>query len=543
MIFITNLTGHRSRRHGLRLTPLLLGVAMSVGPAAPACADTLVDAVEAAYANNPTLVQQRYRQKSTNESYVQTRGQYGPSLSLQAVGTYEYEKFRTQSGDSNQGSATLVLNQSVYSGGRFRGQLAQARSNVLASQEDLRRVEGEVVRAVISAYASVLRDEQRLYVSLENVAALKDQLDERRARRNVRDATITDVAQSDARLAAGEVQVANAQAQLEISRGEYVRVVGRAPVDLQPMPELEGLPMSIDEAFAIADEENANLTAARHAEEASRANIAAQRGEQRPSATINVRAGKTGVLSPFDRHDLQTNVLAQVTITQPLFRAGEIRSRIRQAQDQNNVAQAVVDGERRQAFQDVVLAWNQLTAARVAVVSGRRQVEAAQIAFAGMRREEQNGLRTTTDVLNAEQELASAQLNLLSNRAQEYVSRATLLLAMGKLDARTINSAIPVRDPDAEFRNVRWRGISPTEPVAMLLDRIGSASPYAKPRQDLRGANQPKPTGSAPLPPTPARTQSTEPLTPISESVLVPADKIPATLGDYGNPPPRNERP
>jgi len=522
---------------------MLLGVAAAAWPAGLLHAETLMDAVEAAYATNPTLVEQRYRQKSTNETYVQTRAQYGPTLSLEAVGDYQYQELHSRELDSNRGTFTLNARQTIYNGGRYRGQLAQARANVRGSQEALRRVEGEVVRNVIAAYAGVIRDRDRVAVARENVQALRDQVAERKAKRRVRDVTVTDVAQSDARLASGEIQLANAQAQLEVSLGDYLRIVGREAGDLQPLPDLGELPATIDEAFAIADDENANLGVARFAEEAARANVATQRGGKRPTASISAQAGKTGTLSPFDRHNLATEVVAQITITQPLFQAGAISSKIRQAQDQNNAAQAALDGERRQAFQDVVIAWNQLAAARVAVVSGRRQVEAAQITFAGMRHEEENGLRSTTDVLNAEQELASAQLNLLNSRATEYIARASLLLAMGRLDARTVNSAIPARDPDAEFKKVRWRGISPTEPVAQLLDHVGSASPYAPPKKDLSGSQQPRPSGSPALPPTPSKAYTDTPLTPISKSQLVPADQLPAMVGDYGNPPPRNEEP
>jgi len=529
------------KRHRLAL---LLSAAALLHAAAPASAETLMDAVEAAYARNPTLVEQRYRQKSTNESYVQTRSLYGPTLSIQATGNYDYTNRRNlPSTDRNEGELAVVARQSVYTGGRQRGALAEARANVRVSEEVLRRVEGEVIRNVISAYASVLRDEQRLAVARENVVVLRAQFAERQARRKVRDATITDVAQSDARLAAGEAQLANAEAQFAISRGEYLLVVGHEPIDLKPLPDLPGLPVSIDEAFSAADADNANLTAARFSEEASRANIAEQRGNQRPTATISAQAGKLGELSPFDRRDYRTEVTAQITITQPLFQGGAIRSRIRQAQDLNNAAQAVVDSERRQALQDVVLAWNQLAASRVAVASGLRQVEAAQIAFAGMQREERFGLRSTIEVLNAEQELASSQLSLLGNRFQEYVARAGLLLAMGKLDARTVNSAIPAKDPEAEFRKVRWRGVSPTEPAAMLLDRIGSASPYAPPKKDLRGADQPKPTGQTAMPPLPDRTIAEQPLVPITQSQLVPADKLPENVRHYDATPGSTEKP
>ncbi len=493
-----------------------------------------MDAVDAAYGTNPTLVQQRYRQQSTNESFVQTRAQYGPSLSLTANAFYDYTELRGTTIESQKnGNAQLVLRQSIYSGGRNRGALEQARANVRGSIEQLRRVEGEVVQNVIIVYSAVMRDQQRLDVARENVLVLREQLNAGRARRKVRDVTITDVAQSDARLASGEVQLANAEAQLEISRGEYLRVVGHEPGALAPLPELPGLPASIDEAFAAADTENANLMVARHAEEASRANIATQRGNQRPSAQLQASVGKAGSLEPIRSRDFATQFSAQVSITQPLFQAGTIRSRIRQAQDLNSVAQAAVDGERRQALQDVVLAWNQLNASRVAVVSGTRQVEAAQIAFAGMQREESYGLRSTIEVLNTEQELASAQLSLLSSRFQEYVARSALLLAMGRLDARTVNSAIPAKDPEAAFKKVRWNGMTPIEPVAMILDHVGSAKLYPKRKPDLRRTDQPKPTGSPALLPTPDQRFTAQPLVPIMNSPLVPADKLPAGVQHY----------
>jgi outer membrane protein len=528
-----------SRLSGHRL--LLLGAAALMAAPVPAAAETLMDAVAAAYAGNPTLVAQRYRQKSINENYVQTRAQYGPSLSVTAGARYDYSKLRASETSSKSGNAALNLRQQVYSGGRVRGQLEEARANVLASQEQLRRIEGETVQNVIIVYAAVLRDQRRLEVARENVEVLREQLDARRARRRVRDVTITDIAQADARLAAGETQFANAEAQLAISRGEYLRVVGREPVDLAPLPELPGMPVSIDEAFDIAESENANLAAARRIEEASRANIASERGNQRPTAAIQAQAGKVGDIDPLRTRDFRTEVAAQVTITQPLWQGGAIRSRIRQAQDQNNVQQAVVDGERRQALQDVVLAWNQLGSSRIAVVSGTRQVEAAQIAFAGMGREESYGLRSTIEVLNAEQELASAQLQLLSARFQEYVSRSSLLLAMGRLDARTVNSAIPAKDPSAEFKRVRWRGMLPTDPAMMLLDHVGSAKLYPKRKPDLRGKNQPKPTGQPDLPATPDKRFTDAPLLPIKESPLITSDKLPDSVKHYETAPTREE--
>jgi len=537
MTFTITLFGSPNPRRSVRRIALLASAGALLFGGAGAAAETLMDAVTAAYGSNPDLVAQRFRQKAQNEVYVQTRAQYGPQLSLSATAQYNYTKYgdalsriRGRSTDANQGDLSLNLRQPVYTGGRVRGALAEARANVRASEETLRRAEGQIVREVIVAYAAVLRDRQRLDVARQNVMVLHDRMAETRARRRVTDVTVTDLAQADLRLAAGESQLANAESQLAISEGEYLRIVGNSAGELAPLPTLPGLPDSIDEALTIADAENALLERARFTEEASRANIAEQRGNQRPTATISAEARKVGQLSPFNRHDYDTDVVASITVTQQLFQAGAIRSRIRQAQADNSADQAAVDAERRQALQDVVTAWSALSSNRVAVVSGTRQVESAQVAFAGMQREERFGLRSTIEVLNAEQELASSQLGLLGNRFQEYVSRADLLLAMGRLDARTVNAAIPATDPDAEFERVRSRGMLPIEPVVMMIDHVASASPNSKRKPDLRGANQPKPTTAPKLPPQPSAAYLEKTMVPITQSPLLSPDQLPPSL-------------
>ena len=68
MIFDIDRTGNRHMCKTLRCSPLTWGLAAALYAHAPASAETLIDAVNAAYATNPTLVEQRYRQKGTNET-------------------------------------------------------------------------------------------------------------------------------------------------------------------------------------------------------------------------------------------------------------------------------------------------------------------------------------------------------------------------------------------------------------------------------------------------------------------------------------------
>src|ERR1700761_6342916 len=67
---------------------LLAGAAVAAG-GAPACAETLADALSLAYQTNPNLLAQRATQRALDENYVQARSGYRPTLSFQGSATYE----------------------------------------------------------------------------------------------------------------------------------------------------------------------------------------------------------------------------------------------------------------------------------------------------------------------------------------------------------------------------------------------------------------------------------------------------------------------
>lgn len=491
--------------------------------------ESLAEAMRKAYANNPNLREQRLRQKSVNEDYVQTRAQYGPSVSLSAAGNYDFLRGRTTLRLLDQRTASATLNQPLYSGGRLRGALDSQLANVRRSQESLRQIEADTVQAVIQVYAGVLRDHQRLVVGQENIKVLQEQLREVTARRKVEDATLTDLAQADSRLAQAESQLASLQAQYDISRGQYLEVVGELPVDLEPLPELDGLPTSFDEALKLAETGNFTLNAARYAERASAARLASRKGEQRPTLSFVTQVGALENETASSLRATQTQVYAGLTLSQSLFAGGAVRSRIRQARDLNEADQVAIDGARRSALQDVVVAWSQLAAARLSLTASLRQVSAAQVAFKGAQKERQYGFRTVIEVLNAEQELQSAQLNLLQTRFNEYVARASLLSAMGQLNAQTVDPTIEPYDAEGEFDRVRNIGATPFEPIARTIDRIGSANPRPKTSAALTGDGIPAPGEVRALPPALDPQAIDEALTPISAHLVVaPSPSAPA---------------
>jgi outer membrane protein len=291
-----------------------------------AASETLADAVALAYQSNPTLQAQRAQLRALDESYVQARQGYRPTAD--ASGSVSYQNISGPlDQETNSAGATLSATQPLYTGGRVTNAVNAAEADILSGREQLRQIEASVLLSVIQAYVDVRRDFQSLGIRQENVAVLRRQLEESRARFEVGEITRTDVAQSEARLAAAQSLLASAQAQLAISRSNYAAVVGQNPGDLEPEPTLI-LPATLDEAFDTAQQVNPAIRSAAFSEQASRSRVAAARADLGPTVGLRTQLGYSGALDPLDRRDFSRQFSASAVVSQPLYAGGLRRSRI-----------------------------------------------------------------------------------------------------------------------------------------------------------------------------------------------------------------------
>ena len=500
-----------------------------LGAAFPASAETLADALALAYQNNPTLQAQRAAQRALDENYVQARTGWRPTLNFSgawsysetatpgvvaaALGSFDRNGDGIVDGAGRQDAAItrggLTFTQPLWTGGRVAAAVNAAHADVLAGRENLRRTEAQVMASVITAYADTRRDQEALRIRQENVNVLTRQLQESQARFDVGEVTRTDVAQSQARLSQAQALYQQAVAQLAITRATYATLVGQNPGELAPEPSLAYLlPTDPDEAYKIAEEHNPQLRAQQFTERASRARVAGARADRMPTvgaqATLDFRNQVREEVWERDFYTRGSSLGVQVTV--PLFSGGLTSSRIRQAVERNNADRITVEGVRRNVLQGVTQFWSQLIAARANISSAEEQVRAARIAAEGTRQEQQVGLRTTIDVLNAEQELRQAELNQVTSRRDEYVAAANVLATMGRLEGRNLVPSVPQYDAAKNFRKLRitW-GWVPWEEAVGIVDSVATPwpakAPVEKPDETpIAPGLQPAP-GIAPPPP------------------------------------------
>lgn len=471
---------------------------LSGGLAPPARSDTLRDALTLAYQTNPTLQSERAQLRALDESYVQATAGYRPSASASVQYNYSKNPDTFQS-EYDTASAAVTINQPIYTGGQVTAQVRAAMADILSGRQKLRETEAEVLQQVIQAYVDVRRDQQGLKIAQRNVELLNHQLEETQARFAVGELTRTDQAQAEARLARSHAQLATAEAELAISRANYNAVVGQSPGDLEPEPALSVLPSTLDEAFAVADRDNAGILAADFAERAAAARVAQAKAAGRPTFSLSATIGDSGVTAPSDYVLAQgqipgvygQNITASAVFTQPLFTGGMNSSRIREALEDDNVQRIAVETARRQTTQAVAQSWYQLTANQANVAADEKQVSSDQVAFEGAREEAQAGLRTTIEVLNAEQELQAAEQALVVARHDEYVAGAALLSAMGRLEVKTLLAGVPIYDAQRAFNKIRSSGPSlPWDGVIAAVDALGAPRADTAPAQPAQAGGK-----------------------------------------------------
>lgn len=434
--------------------------------AAPAQADNLREALAEAYNTNPTLEAARANQRATDETVAISRAPGLPSANITAT----HIEFIQQSANSftaperNLSIAPQLL-VPVYSGGAVRNGVKAARNRVEAGQADLRNTESAIFSQVVAAYMDVLRTEALAALAANNVAVLRTNLEATSDRFQIGDLTITDVAQSRSRLAVAEGDLRLAEANLIAAREAYIRLVGRAPGELEAPPPLPGLPDTVGEAIVSALENNPNLIAAKERAEAAGFDTKAAGAGRLPTVGVFVNGeysdffGTLGgpVAAQFAQSEKTANAGVRVTI--PLFQGGLPAARQRQAGARESAALEDVIASERQIIAETRATWSNWQAANAVIKSAQAAVEAAELSLEGVRAENSIGNRTIIEVLNAEQELVAARAQLVTARRNAYVAGFNLLALMGRAEARDLNldTGGVLYDPTVNFERVHDR--------------------------------------------------------------------------------------
>lgn len=438
-----------------------------------AIAESLSEALARAYQTNPTLDAQRASQRATDENVPQALSGWRPTVTTGASVGFIDSTTRTRgplgnstnSFSTNPSNFNIGLGQPVFSGFQTVNSTRQAEAGVMAGRGQLSATEQQVLLQGVQSYMNVIRNRRILDLRRSNVQVLREELRSTKARFEVGDNTRTDVAQAEARLAQSQSILTTAEANLAISVGLYIQVIGQAPGKLTfPQTADRLFPKSIDGAIQLAELNNPAVITSEFAEKAQGFAVEVAKGNLMPSASINAQYSHASRTNDNVLWNENFTITGQLSV--PIYQGGGEYASIRQAKQVRNQRQIEIAETRRSVRENVVRSWNQLVAARDTVTSAKEQVRAQTLAYQGVKLEADAGTRTTLDVLNAEQELVSARVAVVEAEVDAVIASYAVAASVGRLTAVDLSLPVAVYDPRVYYDKVRnkWIGLDTPNP-------------------------------------------------------------------------------
>jgi len=417
----------------------------------------LVDVLRYAYENNPTLRAARAELRAVQENLPQAQSGWKPFVDASGnISNVKIDGSNFGGEGTTSKEVEFGVNQPLYRGGRTVAATEGAEEKIMAQRALLAALEQDVMLGVATSYMDVIRDRALLDLSANNETVIGKDREATQDRFDVGELTLTDVAQAEARLARAQAERIRASGNLQTSLASYEQVSGQRAGELvNPVLHFE-IPGNLDQAIADAEDHNPSVIAVRYLHNASEENIDEVFGELLPELALFGSWNRQFDPQPGLLKESTTQTVG-ISASIPLYQAGAVRSRVRQARHVANQRYLETLESRRDIRQQVITSWENLKAAEAEIRSRESQVKASHLAQEGVRAENTLGARTILDTLNAEQEYLDAQATLISAQRNRIVAEFELVATLGLLTPETLGLPDFSGQFEAHLDEISWK--------------------------------------------------------------------------------------
>lgn len=410
----------RRRKHAVALTLLLPAIVFS---ASHVYAATLNEALLAAYLTNPDLRAKQVSSRRSDEQVTQATAGWRPTVDL----------------NLGLGQVTVSMTENIYKGGGTVAATRQAENLVRSEQADLVATEQNVLFQAVQAYTAVWRTMSVLDEARKNEQRFVRQLTVTRDRFELGQVPNADVIQAEARRSGVAADSAKAKSDLETAQSTYERVVGSDPKFLADPVPIDTLPPTLDDVLALALD-NPEILNAAHQLDAAQNAVTVARANLLPSLDLQAQYlyAEESTPQPSGVSPFSSSTTFGVQLTVPLYHGGD-RSRLRDSRQAVQQQQWTLESIRRSVKDRAQAAWSRRQAARTAIASYRAQARANESALKVVQEAALIGTRTILDVLDAQQDLFSSRVSLVSSRGDEVNASYELKAVIGQLTVKNLH--------------------------------------------------------------------------------------------------------
>ena len=419
----------------MRLKPLFIALALALAPAAQAA--NLFDTYRDALSYDAEYAAARAAYQAGQEKAVQGRAGLLPNVNAGGNMRYNSVESSLPGGDADYDSngMSITAAQPLFRKQNWV-QYAQAKEQVKIAEMQLKVARQDLILRVAQAYFDVLESKDNIAFINAQKAAITEQLAAAKRNFEVGTATITDTHEAQARYDLTVAQEIAEQNSLNIRLRALEKLIGKPAGTLDSLVDnklLQIEPGSLDEWAARAAEGNLQAEIQRIAKTIADQEVERNRAGHYP--TLDAVAGYTVSNNQnFGATQVDTRIASiGVELNLPIYQGGLVNSRVREAVANQEKARQDVEVAAREAGLQARQAWLNVNSgvARVraleqALVSTRAQLDSTKLGL-------EVGVRTSLDVLDAEQQVLSARRDLAGARYAYLLSGLSLKAAVGTL--------------------------------------------------------------------------------------------------------------
>ncbi|QUJ69400.1 TolC family outer membrane protein (plasmid) [Photobacterium sp. GJ3] len=398
-----------------------------------ASAQSLEQAVAQTLASNPEIKGAYNDFMSRYESIRASRGQYLPSLDLDAgVGYEDYDDTTNNTGDYNTSDATISLRQLIWDGSITYHDIQRNKSEAEAQRYQLLADAQDKALRVAEVYLAVLQAQEVQSLSQSNYQIHQRIYTDIKKRTDAGIGSTADLSQIEGRLARAESNLIASQNNVQDKITEFYREVGEQPVSLvRPEVDINFIPPSLNRAMEIAQENNPTLKTASNDIDAANYQYKQAKGDFWPTFTIEASQewGEDLEGTPGHTDELKAGLRMRYN----LYNGGTDLAESRRAAYEVNQSKDIRDRAYRLLNQSTRLAWSALELSERQTQYLQKHVDAAARTVTAYEKQFQIGQRTLLDVLNTENELFEARKAYLQADYDGILARYRVLNATGQL--------------------------------------------------------------------------------------------------------------
>jgi protease secretion system outer membrane protein len=427
--------------------------ALAVLASLPASALDLSQAYRLALEHDATIRASRATAEAGRERLPQARSQFFPNISANAsrgrnsldTTAPDFLGRETTTHDRYSSSTeAITLRQPLYRKG-IMAQYQQAKALVADSEAVLERDQQSLVIRVTQAYfETLLAEEQLVLIGLQK-SSYTTQVDAARKGFAAGSGTRTDIDEAQARLDLTIAQELEARQNVDLARRQLEVLINQpvtekvAPVNVAKLELSAPSPASVEAWTAQAEAASPEIQSARAQIDAARAEVEKARAGHYPTldAQAQISRSNSENITRLNTRYNQKQISIQLTV--PLFQGGYVNSQVREALALLERAENRLEEIRRDLGVRVHREFRGVTEGVLRVRALEQAVKSTTQLATSSRRSFEAGARTRLDILNAEQQLGTAQRDLAQARFAYLIARARLKALSGGLRAENID--------------------------------------------------------------------------------------------------------